>query len=205
MIVYSLYPVIDLNANSSRNDLRERGWDFVQAADGRIAWKVCNNITASNQYRDYRVEWRRGFQAEDVDEMAVGRGEGFLELLEPGFIVVLWARAQVRELLPCETVSSLPSPLANMNDSNGIGVILLEPQPLRSSMSYEWPRRFPGVSNSKLHSISVSRWCSSFQESRLVHKAKITKETCTRVTHALNFVFHNINSKKRSGIIKSMS
>ncbi|XXH02625.1 hypothetical protein Hte_009004 [Hypoxylon texense] len=85
---------MSLDDDSPRKDLRRMGWDFVEAEDGRITWKVCHNITASGKYRNYRVEWKKGVQTAGVDETAVGRGEGFLELLQPGFIVVLWARAQ---------------------------------------------------------------------------------------------------------------
>ncbi|KAI1779215.1 hypothetical protein F4818DRAFT_403668 [Hypoxylon cercidicola] len=82
------------DANPLRNDLNNKGWDLVEAEDGRVTWRVCNNLTASKPYRDYKVEWRRGVQTEVEDERAEGTGDGFLELLEPGFIVVLWARAQ---------------------------------------------------------------------------------------------------------------
>ncbi|KAI2618050.1 hypothetical protein GGS26DRAFT_391730 [Hypomontagnella submonticulosa] len=74
--------------------LREKGWEFVQAPDGRVAWRVCNNITACSDYQNYKVEWKRGVETVVEDEMAVGRGEGFLESLGPGCVVVLWARAQ---------------------------------------------------------------------------------------------------------------
>ncbi|KAI1396217.1 hypothetical protein F4819DRAFT_475940 [Hypoxylon fuscum] len=79
---------------AARGALRESGWDFVEGEGGHITWRVCNNITACSEYRDYKVEWRRGIQTEVEDERAVGRGEGFVELLKPGFVVVLWARAE---------------------------------------------------------------------------------------------------------------
>ncbi|KAL1635006.1 hypothetical protein SLS58_010457 [Diplodia intermedia] len=70
------------------------GWDFVEGEGGRVVWKVCNNITAKAEYSEYTVEWERGVAADAQDNEAVGVGRGFLELLEPGFIVVLWARAE---------------------------------------------------------------------------------------------------------------
>ncbi|KAI0379295.1 hypothetical protein F5Y04DRAFT_260119 [Hypomontagnella monticulosa] len=82
------------DVRAAREALRERGWEFVEAPDGSVAWRVCNNITARSEYRDYRVEWKRGVETEVEDERAVGKGEGFLELLEPGCCVVLWARAE---------------------------------------------------------------------------------------------------------------
>ncbi|KAF3061512.1 hypothetical protein GL218_03440 [Daldinia childiae] len=81
---------------SAADVLREKGWDFVAAKDGRIEWRVCNNSEAYSEYQDYRVEWGRDVQTEAEDDGPVGKGEGFLELLEPGFIVVLWVRTGLR-------------------------------------------------------------------------------------------------------------
>ncbi|RSL76625.1 hypothetical protein CEP51_009797 [Fusarium floridanum] len=78
----------------ARDEIREHGWEFVEGEDGQIKWRVCNNLTAISEYRNYKVEWEKGVVSEDLDEMAVGTGEGFLELLGPGCIVVLWARAE---------------------------------------------------------------------------------------------------------------
>ncbi|KAI0833059.1 hypothetical protein F5Y06DRAFT_280711, partial [Hypoxylon sp. FL0890] len=79
---------------SSREYFNQRGWDFVQRKDGQITWRVCTNILAQKKYRNYRVEWRRGVRTEAEDELGKGNGEGFLELLEPGSVIILWARAQ---------------------------------------------------------------------------------------------------------------
>lgn len=125
------------DASPLRNDLRDKGWDFVEAEDGRITWRMCNIIMASSMYRDYRVEWARGGQEELEDERTIGTGEGFLELLEPGFIVVLWARAEVSVLSPCVIVASLLNILANLNDSDIIGEIESRLRLSRSNMSYE--------------------------------------------------------------------
>ncbi|KAJ4172033.1 hypothetical protein NW754_007631 [Fusarium falciforme] len=81
-------------APGARDDLKEHGWDFVEGEDGQLTWTVCNNLTASSEFRNYRVEWERGVVPDVDDEDAVGTGEGFLELLRPGCIVVLWARAE---------------------------------------------------------------------------------------------------------------
>ncbi|OTA67908.1 hypothetical protein K449DRAFT_430014 [Hypoxylon sp. EC38] len=84
------------DVESARSDLNEQGWDFVQREDRQLTWRTCNNITAQREYQDYWVEWIRRVETEVEDERAKGKGEGFLELLEPGFIVVLWARAEQR-------------------------------------------------------------------------------------------------------------
>ncbi|KAI2465964.1 hypothetical protein F4781DRAFT_372075 [Annulohypoxylon bovei var. microspora] len=79
---------------SARTALRAQGWDFVEKEDGGVTWKLFNNITASSEYRTYTAEWTRGVQTEETDERVMGSGEGFIELLEPNHIVVLWARAE---------------------------------------------------------------------------------------------------------------
>ncbi|EEU35566.1 uncharacterized protein NECHADRAFT_86792 [Fusarium vanettenii 77-13-4] len=78
----------------ARSHLNKLGWDFVEVEDGELTWTVCCNITASSEYRNYRVEWELDVEPEIDDEDAVGDGYGFLELLEPGCIVALWARAE---------------------------------------------------------------------------------------------------------------
>lgn len=98
-------PVLSIpweNPESARQALRDKGWEFVEAEDGRLTWRVCNNVTARRDYRDYTVQWQRGVRTEVEDERAVGRGEGFLERLKSGSIVVLWARAEVsaRRVVP---------------------------------------------------------------------------------------------------------
>ncbi|KAK2612299.1 hypothetical protein QQS21_001725 [Conoideocrella luteorostrata] len=89
---------------SARDALHERGWTFVVSQDGSITWRVCNNVTAEENHRNYRVEWARGVPTQVENELAEGKGEGFLELLQPGCIVVLWARAE--EHLWCNKVSA---------------------------------------------------------------------------------------------------
>ncbi|KAI1466651.1 uncharacterized protein F4812DRAFT_60811 [Daldinia caldariorum] len=76
--------------------LREKGWEFVEAEDGRIEWRVCNNSEAHREWQDYKVEWTRGLRADSKDDDRVGKGAGFVELLKPGYIVVLWARTGLR-------------------------------------------------------------------------------------------------------------
>ncbi|KAF4449585.1 ubiquitin-protein ligase [Fusarium austroafricanum] len=80
----------------ARDHLRTQGWDFVEGEDERITWRVCNNVTAQSEFQNYEVEWRRNLATEVEDENAIGDGEGFLELLGPGCIVALWARAEQR-------------------------------------------------------------------------------------------------------------
>jgi hypothetical protein len=80
----------------AREDLRAQGWEFVKGENGCLSWRVCNNLTASSEFRNYTVEWRRNVVAAVDDERAMGNGEGFLQLLGPGCIVVLWARAEQR-------------------------------------------------------------------------------------------------------------
>ncbi|KAI1805912.1 hypothetical protein F4811DRAFT_193709 [Daldinia bambusicola] len=76
--------------------LKEKGWEFVAAEDGRIEWKVCNNSEAHREWQDYKVEWTRGVRADSKDDDREGKGVGFVELLKPGYIVVLWARTGLR-------------------------------------------------------------------------------------------------------------
>ncbi|KAI1761508.1 hypothetical protein GGR53DRAFT_505392 [Hypoxylon sp. FL1150] len=71
------------------HDLRKNGWGFVEANHGRIMWNICNIIVASSRYRVYRVERARDDHEELRYERTIGTMEGFLELLEPRFIVVL--------------------------------------------------------------------------------------------------------------------
>lgn len=79
----------------ARATLKRHGWDFIENTDGSVVWRVSNNITASSAYRNYRVKWERGVETRVEDEREVGKGHGFIERLESGYIVVLWARATV--------------------------------------------------------------------------------------------------------------
>ncbi|KAI1420069.1 hypothetical protein F5Y12DRAFT_163924 [Xylaria sp. FL1777] len=77
----------------ARDHLRSHGWDVVES-NGTIVWRVHNNITACSRYRHYRVDWVAGIPTKVDDPRAMGDGQGFLELLGPGDVVVLWARAE---------------------------------------------------------------------------------------------------------------
>lgn len=93
-----------------RAALKGRGWDFVENADGmnadgRVVWRVGSNMTACGGYRDYRVKWERGVETQVWDERVTGKGQGFLERLESGFVVLLWARAEVSLSLFCTICS----------------------------------------------------------------------------------------------------
>lgn len=102
------------DAPDARDDFKKHGWDFVEGEDEQLTWPVVN-LTESTEFSNYRVEWEKGVVPVDEDavgtggeweggvipgvdvddEYGVGDGEGFLELLGPGCIVVLWARAEV--------------------------------------------------------------------------------------------------------------
>ncbi|RWA04784.1 hypothetical protein EKO27_g10324 [Xylaria grammica] len=77
----------------ARDYLRDHGWDMVDR-NGVVVWKVHNNITARSVYNSYRVDWVAGVPTKVDDPQAMGDGQGFLELLRPDDIVVLWARAE---------------------------------------------------------------------------------------------------------------
>ncbi|KAJ2990869.1 hypothetical protein NUW58_g2744 [Xylaria curta] len=77
----------------ARDYLRDHGWDMVES-NGTVVWKVHNNITACDEYRDYRVDWVAGIPTEIDDSGAMGDGQGFLELLKPNDVIALWARAE---------------------------------------------------------------------------------------------------------------
>ncbi|KAK0640214.1 hypothetical protein DIS24_g9581 [Lasiodiplodia hormozganensis] len=79
----------------ARGALMKQGWDFVEREDGDVVWKVCNSVTTSGRYQDCRVEWKRGVEMQVEDGSGVGKGDGFLERLTSGYIVVFWARAEV--------------------------------------------------------------------------------------------------------------
>lgn len=52
-----------------------------------------NNISTHGKVDSYRVDWIRGDTSPVRNPDAEGSGEGFVELLRPGDVVVLWARA----------------------------------------------------------------------------------------------------------------
>ncbi|PHH72041.1 hypothetical protein CDD80_4818 [Ophiocordyceps camponoti-rufipedis] len=78
----------------AREAFNDRGWDFVYKENGKVTWRVANNLTACSDDRDYRVEWRRGVETVRESKKAQGGGKGFLERLQAGDMVVLWARAE---------------------------------------------------------------------------------------------------------------
>ncbi|KAI0872859.1 hypothetical protein GGS24DRAFT_465714 [Hypoxylon argillaceum] len=77
----------------ARDYFGSHGWDMVERNDS-VVWKVHNNITACMKYRHYTVEWVAGIPTEVGDPRAMGDGEGFLGLLQPDDLVILWARAE---------------------------------------------------------------------------------------------------------------
>lgn len=78
------------NANQ---ELEQQGWCIVNY-EGRDTWMVHHNITASREWRNYRVDWLADTPTDIEDPIAVGDGEGFLSALMPGDKVALWARAE---------------------------------------------------------------------------------------------------------------
>ena len=87
-----------------------RGWSLVkrpesalqgpQGGEGHFAWYLQGNrVMAGTQ--DYHVSWDEGGLCEvDEGNEGAGSGEGFLDALEPGDRVLVWARAKV--CLRCE-------------------------------------------------------------------------------------------------------
>ncbi|KAI1114307.1 hypothetical protein F5Y14DRAFT_172207 [Nemania sp. NC0429] len=78
---------------TARDYLRSRGWAMVEN-NGSVVWRVHNNVTACDRYNYYAVRWTAGIPTQVHDPRAAGDGEGFLELLRPGDVVALWARAE---------------------------------------------------------------------------------------------------------------
>ncbi|KAI1365651.1 hypothetical protein F5Y08DRAFT_169447 [Xylaria arbuscula] len=78
----------------ARHHLRGHGWEMLESGDGSIAWRVHNNVTACREYRRYCVRWEARVPTAVADPRAMGDGKGFLELLRPDDVVVLWARAE---------------------------------------------------------------------------------------------------------------
>ena len=83
-----------------------RGWSLVkrpesalqgpQGGEGHFAWYLQGNrVMAVDQ--DYHVSWdQSGLCEVDEDNEGAGSGDGFLDALEPGDRVLVWARAKVR-------------------------------------------------------------------------------------------------------------
>lgn len=99
---------------SAREHLQAHGWDFVAADDGSLAWPVQRNVTATPTPKEHEVEWWLNEEVEASDEDGSGDGKGFVEKLQPGDVVALWARAMVRSLIltidprPANMVSQFP-------------------------------------------------------------------------------------------------
>lgn len=105
----------------AREELEQFGWRVVGPGGGRDGWLVHHNsmsapgyfrhrmasffarianeadptVTASEAWKDYRVDWVAGKPTEVEVPGAVGDGEGFLSALMPGDKIALWARAEV--------------------------------------------------------------------------------------------------------------
>ncbi|KAJ8089244.1 hypothetical protein PM082_014492 [Marasmius tenuissimus] len=86
-------------ALGARHMLLDNGLQFRSAGDNKVVWKVHNNITARSEPREYRVEWAAGEKVDLTEEregmeVGIGDGEGFIECLQPGDRIALWARAE---------------------------------------------------------------------------------------------------------------
>lgn len=80
----------------------KRGFEMVsRSLGGDVSvwtWHVQNNRCAENEKKEHIVSWEVGVE-EDEAELRFnkrGNGEGFLETLQVGDVVALWAVAQVR-------------------------------------------------------------------------------------------------------------
>jgi hypothetical protein len=80
---------------SAGNRLREHGWDFVQADDGSVSWPVQYNICAKSEPKEHTVRWEVGKETEVLEGDGHYDGKDFLDQLQQGDRVVLWARARV--------------------------------------------------------------------------------------------------------------
>ncbi|KAI1459604.1 hypothetical protein F4805DRAFT_472711 [Annulohypoxylon moriforme] len=100
------YP--DWEPEIRRDDLRKGGWDFVEGAHGCTSWLVFDFAPRDGRHT-YRIEWIKGvhktvmrcgrsFEGMSKSDTGViyqrcmGSSEEFLELLEPGCIVLFWTR-----------------------------------------------------------------------------------------------------------------
>lgn len=91
-----------------RHLIEHRGWTFVerpssaqrypQEGEENIAWYLQGNRVATEVSELSKVLW-----ATDkwVGNEGSGKGEGFLEELKKGDLILIWARAKVRDLVLC--------------------------------------------------------------------------------------------------------
>ncbi|KAL0065071.1 hypothetical protein AAF712_007907 [Marasmius tenuissimus] len=93
----SLTKLSFLDPERAQTFFRGKGWDFKNTGR-QVTWRVHNNITANQSFLGYEVKWIRGEKTRRRYEvgrgMGLGDGKGFVELLEPGDRIVLWARAE---------------------------------------------------------------------------------------------------------------
>ncbi|KAF9265072.1 hypothetical protein L218DRAFT_957744 [Marasmius fiardii PR-910] len=83
----------------ARHFLRLHGWDFKFVNGDKYTWKVHHNITAQSDFGEYNVHWIKGEKTLIREEqkgmgIGIGNGEGFVESLQQGDLIVLWARAE---------------------------------------------------------------------------------------------------------------
>ncbi|PHH63912.1 hypothetical protein CDD81_5360 [Ophiocordyceps australis] len=78
---------------AARQALQERGWDFVEGKNKNLTWPVHLNTSNSKEYRNFCVTWVKGVESQ-VNRGFFGHEQEFIDLLEAGRRVVLWARAE---------------------------------------------------------------------------------------------------------------
>lgn len=81
---------------NARESLLRYGWDFKFVDGDKCVWKVHNNVTAERRFREHNVRWVKGEKT--LVWIGMGSGKGFVENLQPGDLIVLWARAEVSYL-----------------------------------------------------------------------------------------------------------
>ena len=80
-------------SDDAREVLHQRGWDIVEH-NGKSMWKIYNNKNTLRGIICKRVTWVTGISTKVGNSLAVGDGAGFLETLEEGDRIALWARAE---------------------------------------------------------------------------------------------------------------
>lgn len=87
-----------MEPQDARERLQAQGWEYVENEEGGVVWQVQRNVTAKQAYTDHQVEWWMDEETEVSEEDGRGDGKGFLEKLQPGDVIALWARALVSGL-----------------------------------------------------------------------------------------------------------
>ncbi|KAK1231569.1 MAP kinase kinase kinase activity protein [Marasmius sp. AFHP31] len=93
----SLTKLSFLDPERAQTFFRGKGWDFKNTGQ-QVTWRVHSNVTANQSFLGYEARWVRGEKTQRRYEVGrgigLGDGKGFVELLEAGDRIVLWARAE---------------------------------------------------------------------------------------------------------------